>query len=115
METKTLKRFVELANKFAPELEVKLSHDDFLHSEGLKSEYKYGFSARFNSCFTITLLEYLKGLFDWEQVDEFGAAFSNKAEASWYHLMHTPIRDLTPELLIEGCIQIWEAMEAENG
>lgn len=103
-----IERFVELAQKHAPELEVTM----FATGVMVKGA---GMS---NAEFTITLLEYLKGLavpfrYIVENEKSLPRPFPAelKAPLRAWNLLRQPWHDLTPEALLQACIDVWEVME----
>ena len=106
-----LQKFVELANKYAPELAAgedgqTLWVDVFAYIVGRDVEE--------NAAFTITLLEYLKGREAELSKRAFAEDASDKDHYEWlpvFHVMESTWRTLTPEAVIQACIDVWEVME----
>jgi hypothetical protein len=104
-----LQKFVELANKYAPELgATEFEFEDGW--VGLRlSEYLQDADFYSNARFTLALLEYLKGRLQHHVVL---STFKDIALATLLsELLAKHWLCLTPEAVIEACIDYWEAME----
>jgi hypothetical protein len=102
-----LQKFVELANKYAPELEAGLTSwalsarfpaPNTQFFVDYHSEYQH-----LNGDFMYALLEYLKGQSPRRMNDSVWQALFKALDSKWERL--------TPEAVIQACIDYWEAME----
>jgi hypothetical protein len=107
-----LQKFVELANKYAPELWLTLGKNNKTVWLG-KSGWHYdpGFTPPENGLFTLTLLEYLKGQRKNIKPIRLMMQTYTRSENVLMAWMDKRWLDITPEAVIQACIDVWEAME----
>jgi hypothetical protein len=116
-----LQKFVELANKCAPELGAVYEDEPLGDGPngfflGEEAYYCVGKDMVWNGPIVGHLLEYLKGLHklsDVVNINPYYLAYraEYKTLRIWSGILSNPWHSLTPEAVIQACIDYWEAME----